>query len=62
MVELRARLRDGKEQVQMKCPGCGIWGDVDKDQVEGLVSCKCPECGAHWTVEDNDLHIRIHSE
>lgn len=53
-VEIKVILRDGKEQFQLQCPGCETWGDVDKDQIDGLVSCVCPKCGAHWTVEVDD--------
>lgn len=56
MTELRVKVRDGKKQIQMRCPGCGAWGDVDNDQAEGLVSCECPECGAHWIGEG---HIKV---
>ena len=46
--EHRTRRRDNREIVnQVRCPECGVWGDVDADQLAGRVSCICPECGWH---------------
>lgn len=60
MTDLRVKIRDGKEQIQLKCPSCGTWGDVDKDQAEGVVSCICPECGNHWIAEvDGEIKIDV---
>jgi hypothetical protein len=39
-------------QSQAKCPKCGIWGDVDGDQLCGSVSLICPECGWHGWIEE----------
>lgn len=47
--EIKRVTRDGDVVVQVKCPDCGVWGDVDKDQFFGLVSIKC-DCGHHATV------------
>lgn len=41
--------RDGQPLVQLQCPGCGVWGDLDDDQYVGKVSVICPECGHHET-------------
>lgn len=30
-----------------KCPACGVWGDIDYDQLAGRVSLICGECGWH---------------
>jgi hypothetical protein len=35
-------------QPQAKCPGCGVWGDVDEDQLTGRVSLVCEEDGCGW--------------
>ncbi len=36
-------------QPQAKCPTCGVWADVDEDQLAGKVSLLC-DCGWHgWT-------------
>lgn len=32
------------------CPGCGLVGEVDLDQVQGKVSIDCPECDFHETL------------
>lgn len=57
--EIKAILRDGKEILQLQCPNCGIWGDVDHDQIAGIVSCIC-DCGAHWTSKNpDDLTVNV---
>lgn len=35
----------------IRCPGCGLVGRADKDQVMGRVSIDCPECEYHETHE-----------
>ena len=46
--ERRVMKRDGTELVpEVKCPQCGVWGDVDAEQLAGTVSLICPECGWH---------------
>jgi hypothetical protein len=61
-LELRVVNRDDKEIIQMKCPGCAAWGDVDKQQQTGLVSCICPECRAHWTVQIEEIEDGLENE
>jgi predicted RNA-binding Zn-ribbon protein involved in translation (DUF1610 family) len=41
-------------QAQAECPECGVWGDVDSDQLRGEVSLICPECGWHGSVEHDE--------
>lgn len=45
--EHRVIQSDGLGQTQVKCPECGVWGDVDTDQFHGCVSLICPSCGWH---------------
>lgn len=52
--ETRIRNREGNEVRQAKCPGCGMWGDVDDDQWHGRVSLDCPECPYHETHNLNE--------
>jgi hypothetical protein len=35
---LRVVIRDGEPVFQLRCPGCGVWGDLDDDQLHGRVS------------------------
>jgi hypothetical protein len=35
---LRSIISDGEPIVQLQCPGCGVWGEVDDDQLRGRVS------------------------
>ena len=42
---LRQVLRDGKLIVQIRCPKCKTWGDVDGDQLHGKAPTQHPECG-----------------
>jgi hypothetical protein len=35
---LRTIKRDGEPVVQLQCPQCGRWGDIDDDQLHGRVS------------------------
>lgn len=50
---LRGRTRDGQPIVQLKCPRCGEWADLDDDQLHGRVSTHHddPDCGYHETVD-----------
>jgi len=52
MIEVREKTRDGAKVRQLKCPGCGQWGDIDEDQYHGSVSIECPneKCSFHATV------------
>ena len=36
--QLRTVIRDGQPQWQLCCPGCGVWADLDDDQLHGRVS------------------------
>lgn len=46
---LRTKKRDGEKQLQLCCPRCGLWADVDEDQAEGKCSVICPQCNLHET-------------
>lgn len=41
--------RDDEAVIQVECPGCKTWADVDTDQFEGRVSMDCPNCEYHET-------------
>jgi Zn finger protein HypA/HybF involved in hydrogenase expression len=59
-VEIKAVIRDGHEQLQLKCPECNQWADIDEDQAAGRVSCICENCGKHFhTNQDHDVNIDI---
>lgn len=51
--ELRLIVRDDQEIRQLRCPRCGVWGDLDDDQYHGQVSVYHAEveggCGYHET-------------
>jgi len=38
-----------QEEFWFKCPGCGYFAGVDKEQALGQVSIDCPECDFHET-------------
>lgn len=42
--------RDGALIWKLKCPGCGTWGEIDDDQLNGRVSTWC-SCGYHKTID-----------
>lgn len=44
-------LRDSKPLWKLHCPGCGLWADLDDDQLHGRVSTDCPGegCTFHET-------------
>ncbi len=50
---LRQIKSDGELIWQLKCPKCGIWGEIDDDQFRGKVSVLCKnkisdkQCGYH---------------
>lgn len=51
--ELRYVTRDGARVLQLRCPGCARWGDIDDDQLHGRVSVEHNVddggCGWHET-------------
>ena len=47
--DLRVGTLDGRIIVRLRCPGCGVWGLVDEDQLSGRVSLACPNCSFHET-------------
>lgn len=49
MAEIRRIIRDGLPVWKLQCPKCGMWGDVDDDQLHGRVSVDCPQCDFHET-------------
>jgi len=51
MNELKRVLRDGVPIVKLKCPKCGVVGDLDDDQLHGRVSTQCRYCDYHETVD-----------
>jgi hypothetical protein len=52
--EIKRVKRDGEIIVKLKCPKCGLWGDLDKDQFFGMVSVLC-DCGFHETINFSSL-------
>lgn len=45
--------RDGRPVRQLRCPVCGMWGDLDDDQFHGTVSIDHsdqPGCTFHETI------------
>lgn len=46
--EFRLRSRDGAVVVQLLCPICGVWGDLDSDQILGAISIQCPTEGCQY--------------
>lgn len=55
--ETRTVTRDGEPVFQLKCPGCGTWGDLDDDQINGRISIQCVQdgCSFHETVDLNKV-------
>jgi hypothetical protein len=49
MANLKHITRDGQAVTKLQCPKCGIWGDIDDDQLHGRISVDCPECDYHET-------------
>lgn len=49
--------RDGEELHELQCPRCGVWGQLDRDQLEGRVSAACvtPACTFHVTAQFADF-------
>lgn len=49
---VRSVIRDGVPIWELRCPGCGTWGEIDDDQFHGRVSVwHDPGCGYHETVD-----------
>lgn len=46
---LRLVIQDGKEVMLGRCPGCGVMGELDDDQLHGRVSTHHEDCGYHET-------------
>lgn len=46
--DLRITTRDDVRLWLLRCPGCGEWGELDDDQLNGRVSVQ-HECGFHET-------------
>ena len=47
---------------QFCCPGCGLCGDIDADQMEGRVSIDCPECDFHETLRPRIVATPLFAE
>lgn len=43
----------GDEEIyaSLICPDCGLFGTIDKEQYEGVVSIDCPGCDFHKTID-----------
>jgi hypothetical protein len=59
---IRLRRRDGQKIHQLKCPGCGKWGDIDDDQFHGRVSTLHEECGFHETADWSRVGLTLEDE
>lgn len=46
---------DGKPTVKLRCPKCGVWGEIDDDQYEGRVSVYHDGCDFHETHNFREL-------
>jgi hypothetical protein len=45
-IDPRGELRqDPDGSWNLHCPQCGHWGEIDEDQLRGLVSCDHTNCG-----------------
>jgi hypothetical protein len=42
---LRTVVRDDEPMIQVRCPNCGSWGDIDGDQLHGRALTQHVECG-----------------
>ena len=45
---LRSLRRDGKIVWVLRCPTCGVWGDIDQDQLHGRVSVDHTDTGCSY--------------
>lgn len=50
-LETKSVRRDGAIIVKAKCPNCGDWEDIDKDQLDGTVSMICSKCEWHGYID-----------
>jgi hypothetical protein len=50
---IEAGERTANLQAQAKCPDCGIWGDVDDEQLAGTVSLICA-CEWHGYIDGRE--------
>jgi hypothetical protein len=53
-LEVRRVQRNGELVLQLRCPGCGTWADLDDDQVHGRVNIECDAgtgCAFHETID-----------
>lgn len=41
---------DGQLTWKLKCPQCGVWGELDDDQYHGRISVYHEGCSFHETV------------
>ena len=39
----------GKDGAYIRCPSCGVVGQIDSEQLRGEVSIDCPDCEYHET-------------
>lgn len=44
-MRLRSVKRDDVLVWEGECPTCGVWGELDDDQIAGRVSIQCPKEG-----------------
>ena len=51
--------QDGKPIKKLKCPDCGVLGEIDDDQYHGRISTWC-ECGFHETINFAELEKNDH--
>ena len=59
---IRQKKRDGTRIWQLKCPGCGAWGDLDDDQFHGRISVLHEECGFHDTQNWGAIGMTLEDE
>jgi hypothetical protein len=66
MIKLKrvARFQPTGEQVavvKLQCPTCGVWGDLDDDQLHGRVSVECqtPGCSFHETHDFSRMEMSL---
>lgn len=47
---------------KLKCPGCGQWGEIDDEQLQGHVSIDCPDCEFHETIDFTSVAVVYESK